>query len=50
MFLASNLSSYVTGHGVFSDGGVVHTTARPAVGMEMLPRALAHVDWVKGGG
>jgi 2-deoxy-D-gluconate 3-dehydrogenase len=47
VFLASNLSSYVTGHGVFSDGGVVHTTARPAVGMAMLPQALAHVDWVK---
>jgi NAD(P)-dependent dehydrogenase (short-subunit alcohol dehydrogenase family) len=43
VFLASNLSSYVTGHGIFSDGGVVHTTARPAVGMEMMPAALAHV-------
>jgi 2-deoxy-D-gluconate 3-dehydrogenase len=44
VFLASNLSSYVTGHGVFSDGGVVHTTARPPVGMDMMPAALAHVD------
>jgi 2-deoxy-D-gluconate 3-dehydrogenase len=43
VFLASNLSAYVTGHGVFSDGGVVHTTARPPVGMDMQPRALAHV-------
>jgi len=30
-----------------SDGGVVHTTARPPVGMSMLPKALAHVAWVK---
>jgi 2-deoxy-D-gluconate 3-dehydrogenase len=47
VFLASNLSSYVTGHSVFSDGGVVHTTARPAVGLEMQPQALAHVEWLK---
>lgn len=40
VFLASNLSSNVTGHGVFSDGGVVHTTARPPVGLEMTPKAL----------
>jgi 2-deoxy-D-gluconate 3-dehydrogenase len=44
VFLASNLSSYVTGHGVFSDGGVVHTTARPPVGLDMMPAALAHVE------
>jgi NAD(P)-dependent dehydrogenase (short-subunit alcohol dehydrogenase family) len=43
VFLASNLSAYVTGHGVFSDGGVVHTTARPPVGMDMMPAALAHI-------
>lgn len=43
VFLASNLSSYVTGHGVFSDGGVVHTTARPPVGLDMMPTALAHI-------
>ncbi|MHA3021736.1 SDR family NAD(P)-dependent oxidoreductase [Mycobacterium sp. BMJ-28] len=32
LFLASNLSSYVTGHSVISDGGITHTTARPPVG------------------
>jgi NAD(P)-dependent dehydrogenase (short-subunit alcohol dehydrogenase family) len=47
VFLASKLSSYVTGHAVFSDGGVVHTTARPPVGMTIMPRALEHVDWVR---
>jgi len=47
VFLASKLSAYVTGHGVFSDGGVVHTTARPPVGLTMLPKALAHVAWIK---
>jgi 2-deoxy-D-gluconate 3-dehydrogenase len=47
VFLASNLSSYVTGHGVFSDGGVVHTTARPPVGLEMMPAALSHVERLK---
>lgn len=32
LFLASELSSYLTGHVVVSDGGITHTTARPAVG------------------
>jgi NAD(P)-dependent dehydrogenase (short-subunit alcohol dehydrogenase family) len=39
VFLASNLSSYLTGHSVISDGGVTHTTARPAVGA-LKPLAL----------
>lgn len=43
VFLASNLSSYVTGHAILSDGGVTHTTARPPVGLDLTPRALAHV-------
>ncbi len=47
VFLASNLSSYVTGHAVFSDGGVVHTTARPPVGLGMTAEAIAHVEWTR---
>ncbi|MFA4837211.1 MAG: SDR family NAD(P)-dependent oxidoreductase [Dehalococcoidia bacterium] len=30
VFFASKLSSYVTGHSLLSDGGLGHTTARPA--------------------
>jgi NAD(P)-dependent dehydrogenase (short-subunit alcohol dehydrogenase family) len=48
VFLASSLSSYVTGHAVFSDGGVVHTTARPPVGLGMTAAAIAHVEWTHG--
>jgi NAD(P)-dependent dehydrogenase (short-subunit alcohol dehydrogenase family) len=47
VFLASKLSSYMTGHVVWSDGGVAHTTARPPVGMAMIPKAIEHLEWVR---
>lgn len=40
LFLASDLSSYMTGHAVASDGGILHTTARPAFGGATVPDAL----------
>ena len=43
VFFASKLSSYVTGHALLSDGGVSHTTARPAVGLGMKPKALERI-------
>jgi NAD(P)-dependent dehydrogenase (short-subunit alcohol dehydrogenase family) len=39
LFLASTLSSYMTGHAVISDGGITHTTARPPVAA-LKPMAL----------
>lgn len=42
LFLASNLSSYMTGHAVLSDGGITHTTARPPVG-GLKPSALSGI-------
>src|SRR3954454_20188874 len=47
VFMASKLSGYMTGHAVYSDGGVVHTTARPPVGMTMVPDAISAVEWVR---
>jgi len=40
VYLASDLSSYVTGHIAISDGGILNTTSRPPVGGEMRPQAL----------
>ena len=42
-FLASELSSYLTGHHVVSDGGVLHTTARPAFGTSSHPAAVRDI-------
>ncbi|GAA3383396.1 SDR family NAD(P)-dependent oxidoreductase [Cryptosporangium minutisporangium] len=42
VFLASSLSSYLTGHSVVSDGGIVHTTRRPPAGA-LTPKALDEV-------
>ncbi|WP_157170222.1 SDR family NAD(P)-dependent oxidoreductase [Nocardia cerradoensis] len=43
LFLASKLSAYMTGHAVISDGGITHTTARPAVGT-LEPAALRGLE------
>jgi NAD(P)-dependent dehydrogenase (short-subunit alcohol dehydrogenase family) len=40
LFLASDLSAYMTGHAVASDGGILHTTARPAFGGTRVPEAI----------
>ncbi|WP_164860656.1 SDR family NAD(P)-dependent oxidoreductase [Rhodococcus sp. X156] len=46
LFLASQLSAYLTGHSVVSDGGILHTTARPAFGGQQVPEAIR--SWVDG--
>lgn len=43
VFLASSLSSYMTGQAVISDGGISLTTNRPSVGA-IRPKILAHVE------
>jgi len=40
VFLASKLSSFVTGEEIVSDGGVLHTTARPPIGMAAEAQAV----------
>jgi NAD(P)-dependent dehydrogenase (short-subunit alcohol dehydrogenase family) len=40
VFLASKLSSFVTGQEIVSDGGVQHTTSRPPMGMDAEAEAV----------
>ena len=40
VFLASSLSSYMTGQGLISDGGLVHTSARPPIGLGMVAQSV----------
>jgi len=43
-FLAGELSSYMTGHHIVSDGGILHTTARPAYGAGAIPEAVREIQ------
>lgn len=50
LFLSSALSSYMTGHAVVSDGGILHTTARPAFGGALVPEAIRDYVGTQQGG
>lgn len=48
VFLASQLSSFVTGQEIVSDGGVHHTTSRPPMGMDAEADAVRALGLARG--